>query len=439
MKLKCVTLGCKLNYYESCALSEALVARDYELVKDGPADVVLINSCAVTSRAGMQSRQRVRKEISANPGALVLITGCYAQYDPQGCAAIDGLAAVVGNPGKVDLPAWVVENIGQPKNEVAVFGLDGQLPVAALRALGTMGRTRTLIKIQDGCDSYCSYCIIPFLRQRSRSLAPAMVMAEISELLVSGCSELVLTGVHLGQYGLDLQPQTSLTSLLRQLNDFPDLRLRLGSLQPPEITREIIELIIDEQNAICEHLHLSLQSVVDQVLLAMGRRYTRQQIIQLVENIKRQNSRVTLGADLIVGFPTESGADFNETCALLADLPLDYLHVFPFSPRSGTKAAAWRSRSTPGEIKNRVTKIKELDRLMKIRCYNNNINVKHEVLFEKVVSEADRQVWLGHTRNYLRVKVIFAGSTGKDIFAGLRYPLVPDACDRGNFLLVKKD
>ncbi len=420
MRVKCITLGCKLNYYESCGLSEALEVQGFTPVAAGPAEVILVNSCAVTSRAGMQSRQRVRREIRENPGSLVLLVGCYAQFDPAGSAAIAGLGAVVGNAGKAEIPAWVAAHAGQVPAIPAVFGLEGSLPVAALRVSGFPGRSRALLKIQDGCNAFCSYCIIPFLRRRSRSLPPAAVLAEAENLAAAGYGELGLTGVHLGQYGLDLQPPTRLASLLEELERLPRVRrLRLGSLQPPEIDRELAALVTAADSKVCEHLHLSLQSLANGVLQAMGRRYTREQINRLATEIKRCNPRVTLGADLIVGFPAESRADFQAVCRALAELPLDYLHVFPYSPRPGTRAAAWPPAAPEKEIKERVAVVREIGAAMKRRCYEANVGREHEVVLEKkLAAPAGAAAWSGHTRNYLQVRVTFAAGAGSSLRPG---------------------
>jgi threonylcarbamoyladenosine tRNA methylthiotransferase MtaB len=216
-------------------------------------------------------------------------------------------------------------------------------------------------------------------------------------------------------------------------------RLRLGSLQPPEITAGIIDLLVDENSCVCEHLHLSLQSLVDRVLEAMGRQYRQRQVIALVEAIKRRHPRVTLGADLIVGFPAAGRDDFRDTCRLLADLPLDYLHVFPYSPRPGTKAAGWPAAAGDGEIRERVAAIQELGAAMRERCYAANVGVEHEVLLEKPVAAAGKEpVWTGHSRNYLQVRVALSSPEARVLRAGDCCRVTTTGAEPGRWLRAKK-
>lgn len=382
--------------------------RGFQVVDRELADVVIVNTCAVTGKAGMQSRQEVRKAIKNNPGALVVMTGCYAQYDPDSGNSMEGLAAIVGNAGKAFIPAWISDN--KPcDSSVALperFGFSGFMPADALKARNFMGRSRAFLKIQDGCNAFCHYCIIPYLRGRSRSLEIAAILAEARAIADSGYRELVLTGIHIGQYGQDLEPQRDLAFLLEQLSAETRLRVRLGSLQPREITSPMMALLADEKNNVCEHLHLSLQSASDQVLASMGRPYRQKEIISLVESIKKSNPRITIGADIIVGYPTETREYFEDTLQALAALPITYLHVFPYSSRPGTVAGKIRDRVPAKEKKERVKILKEMEKIKKTISYNEFINQSLKIVVERVQTRKEGVFSVsGHSRNYLQVAI----------------------------------
>jgi threonylcarbamoyladenosine tRNA methylthiotransferase MtaB len=443
VKVQCATLGCKLNYYESCALAEEMTNRGFQVVRKGPADIVIVNTCAVTSRAGMQSRQEVRKALKKNPEALVIMTGCYAQGNPDAAGSIPGLAAVVGNAGKAVIPRWLDEHYAADpavgKRQPEAFGFDGSLPVEALKTRNFMGRARAFLKIQDGCNAFCHYCIIPFLRGRSRSLNGSEIIAEARAIAAAGYRELVLTGVHIGQYGLDLEPSRDLDSLLRELLRETGFRLRLGSLQPREITPLMIEMLADEKNNLCEHLHLSLQSADDMVLASMGRSYGRKEIISLVEAVKDANPRITLGADIIVGYPTETEAAFNNTRRLLADLPVTYLHVFPYSPRPGTRAAKMKDEVPSKVKKERVKILQEIGREKKRLTYRQYIGRPLDVIIERARPSGKMKGLLsGHSRNYLQVLIAGEMNGGPDAFLNRELRVVPHDGD-GDGLVARID
>jgi len=382
--------------------------RGCQVVRDELADIIIVNTCAVTSKAGMQSRQEVRKAIKKNPGARVVMTGCYAQYNPKIADNMEGLAAIVGNAGKSSIPDWLSDNeqLNPEAMQPESFGFSGSMPADALKARSFMGRSRAFLKIQDGCNAFCRYCIIPYLRGRSRSLEAAEIISEARAIADSGYRELVLTGVHLGQYGQDLSQEHDLAFLLQELLREFRLRIRLGSLQPQEVTPAMVALLADEENNLCEHLHLSLQSADDQVLASMGRPYGKKEIISLVETIKRRNSRITVGADIIVGYPTETDEAFAHTHQVLVDLPVTYLHVFPYSPRLGTAAAKMKDRVPSKVKKERVRVLRELEKSKKTIYYNEYINQPLKVVVERVKESKGMLTSLsGHSRNYLDVSI----------------------------------
>ncbi len=416
LRVRIETLGCKLNHYESAGLETALFRDGYfRAAKNSSADVVIVNSCAVTAEAVRQSLQAVRKAVKKDSGARVFLVGCAVQAEPERCRELAGVEACFGNAGKAGLCEWLrrepaTGGLGAP----VVKALDGELPITALRADVNRSRSRAELKVQDGCNSFCRYCIIPYLRGRCRSLPPGQVINEIEKLAAAGFREIVLTGIHLGRYGDDLggrEGEGFTRLLVRLARRFPDLRFRLGSLQPHEITPDIITLLLDPGSPVCEHLHLSLQSGSDRVLGAMGRPYRRAAIEKLFLRLADGRMRLNLGSDLIVGFPAENENAFQETRSLVESAGLSYLHLFPYSPRRGTVAASWVDR-VPAEVKKeRLMVLSEIAKKKKKSFINSNLDCILEVLLESRKGPASGappgtpRGWFGHSRNYLPVLV----------------------------------
>ncbi len=407
------TLGCKLNHYESLGLEAAFRRQGFVPGKLRDAGIVIVNSCAVTAEAVRQSFQTVRRVRRRNPAARVFLAGCAVMAEPDRCLELAGVEACFGNRGKEELVDWV-RKPAEAGNPPALVRISGELPISALRADSNRGRQRAELKVQDGCNSFCRYCIIPYLRGRCRSLPREMVLRECHELAAAGFRELVLTGIHLGRYGDDLGGGENLTALLRDLVAcFPDLRFRLGSLQPHEITPEIIELLLDPASPLCEHLHLSLQAGSDRVLAAMGRPYRRAAIELLFRRLARVSGRVSLGADFIVGFPAEDEAAFHETLELVASSGLAYLHVFPYSPRAGTVAASWPDRVPAALKKSRAARLADLGEEKRALFCAGQLGKRLSVLLEKRLgNEMENGAWFGHSRNYLPVLVPDDGKIG---------------------------
>ena len=409
------TLGCKVNFYESQGLAAEFRRAGWEVVKKAPFTAVVINSCAVTAEAGRQSLQSARRALKRYPEALVVLTGCEVVAEPEKVLEIKELGAIFGNLGKKNLVAELTRKISvdvSAENSSVAGDFSGELAIDLLRADSVRGRSRAVVKIQDGCNSFCRYCIIPYLRGRCRSLESKQVLAECKALADSGFREVVLTGIHIGRYGDDAEKRFSLTSLLRELTEkFPTLRIRLGSLQPHEITPEIITMLLDPGISVCEHLHLSLQSGSDRVLGAMGRPYRRSEIEEVFARLAPGAGRLAVGTDLIVGFPAETAAAFAETCGLVEKSPLTFLHVFPYSPRRGTVAASWPDRVPVTEKKGRVKQLVDLGRIKRDRFAKANIGEPLKVLLE--MKKDDRFAgpgWFGHSRNYLPVFIPVAGA-----------------------------
>ncbi|MCK5679287.1 tRNA (N(6)-L-threonylcarbamoyladenosine(37)-C(2))-methylthiotransferase MtaB [bacterium] len=423
------TLGCKVNYYESQGLAASFRHEGWEVVQQGSPDAVVINSCAVTAEAGRQSLQSVRRALKRYPGALVALTGCEVVADPEKVFEIKELGAIFGNGGKKDLAAQLTrrllgEQVVGAKSDPVDFS--GELEIDFLRADSDRGRSRAVVKVQDGCNSFCRYCIIPYLRGRCRSLSPDKVLSECRELVDAGFREVVLTGIHLGRYGDDAGKSFSLTSLLYQLvKKIPDLRIRLGSLQPHEITPDIIAMLLDPEVPVCEHLHLSLQSASDRVLGAMGRPYRRPEIEAIFAQLAEGAGRLAIGTDLIVGLPAETECSFAENYGLVEKVELTYLHVFPYSPRQGTVAASWPDRVALADKKKRAKKLADLGREKRDLFAQANLGKKLKVLLEsKKEDSCIGPAWFGHSRNYLPVLLPISVATQR-LQAGAEIEVVP--------------
>jgi threonylcarbamoyladenosine tRNA methylthiotransferase MtaB len=363
---KIVTLGCKVNQAESDTLAARLAGQGWRPA--GPAeqaDLCIVNTCTVTQKAAMQSRQAVRQAIQAHPRACVTVTGCYAETDPSALAAIPGVDYIVDQSGKAELDR-IIEAVG-PQRRAQPTRLTGSTPGAPppvapdVSASGPLrGRTRPFVKIQDGCDAFCTYCIVPYARGRSRSASADSIIGAVRHLAAKGFLEVVLTGIHIGRYGRDQDPPASLFGLLRLLEASTEgVRLRLSSLEPLEVTPEIVALVAGS-GRFCRHFHLPLQSGDARVLQRMGRPYGPGEFAAAVESIHRSMPEAAIGADVLVGFPGESEPAFRNTCALVEALPLSYLHVFPFSARPGTAAFDFPDRVPDPVIKARCRQLRRL-------------------------------------------------------------------------------
>lgn len=395
------TMGCKSNQYDSSALEDALRAASLDVVPfPGPADAYIINTCTVTGKTDYQSRQLIRKVRRTNPGSLVIVTGCYAQVSADELGNIDGVDYILGNPEK----GRVIEFIkrGRSPSPVTLVGPAGEGTPFTLRAKGSSGRTRANLKVQEGCNRLCSYCVIPMARGRSRSLALEDIEREMDSLVENGYREVILTGIHLGAWGADLTAPMSLASILSLIEKkgYP-CRFRISSLDPDEITDELIE-IMRSARSVCNHLHLPLQSGDDSVLRMMKRPYTREVFREKVEKIASAVPEVSVGADVIAGFPGEGEKEFEKTCSLLEDLPLSYLHIFPYSRRKGTAAAGYGGQVDPRAVRERCDRLKALDASKTAEFYKSFAGKEATVLIEFA---RDKKTGLlkGRARNYIQV------------------------------------
>ena len=366
------TLGCKVNHYESEAIIAALLSAGWELVDgDSPVDIHIINTCTVTGKASLQSRQAIRRAARRHPGARVIVTGCYAQSAPREIANIPGVREVVGTGAKHRIPQMLLSVAGP--EPVSAVGADAAHRLADFDDPGiivTGGRTRPFLKIQDGCDAFCTYCIIPHARGRSRSMLPESVVAHAQRLEAAGYHEVVLTGIHLGLYGRDLSPPVDLTALVRRLLSATGIaRIRLSSIEPGEITPALVEMAATS-GRLCPHFHIPLQSGADDILRRMHRPYNRNDFRELVLAIRDRMPDAAIGVDTLIGFPGESPRAFEQTHALIQALPVTYLHVFPFSPRPGTPAAGFPERVAAGDIKRRCGVMRALGQAKKTAFFS---------------------------------------------------------------------
>jgi len=422
------TLGCKVNQFESEALEQALFNQGYRTVggKD-EADICIINTCTVTQKASMQSRQAIRQAIRTHPGARILVTGCYAQTEPEAIHSIAGVHDIVGHNDKIKIPERLSQtetlknqSAEKPKNlkteaprresyEEPTFPSLRASPLPSIALHRGQSRTRPFLKIQDGCNAFCTYCIVPFARGRSRSLPMDTVLESIGRLKADGIHEIVLTGIHLGQYGLDLTPGICLTDLLAAVESAGLMeRIRISSIEPAEVSDELIDRVAGSQG-FCHHLHIPLQSGDNDVLKRMNRPYTREMFHHLLCRIHDRIPDAAIGADVLVGFPGESNAAFDQTVSLIEALPITYLHVFPFSPRKGTPAYGFKDQIPHSVVKARCSTLRALGKAKKKTFYRSHIGKEVEILIEGVRDEATGLL-RGLTSNYIPVMV-----EGKDL------------------------
>jgi threonylcarbamoyladenosine tRNA methylthiotransferase MtaB len=352
MRIAFATVGCRLNQFETDALRGKARAADHRVVAfEAGADVYVINTCTITAEADADSRQLVRRAIRSNPEALVVVTGCYAQAQPETVAAIPGVDLVIGNGEKAALLAEIeaARRDGSARVRVGEMGAISRMDADEYGPGVDPDRTRAFLKVQDGCNYACSFCIVPAVRGPNRSQPPARVLEAVQRLHAAGFPEVVLTGIHLGTYGRDLNPRTTLVALCERIAALPEgPRVRLSSLDPHEVTPELIRLLAGSPR-VCRHLHLPLQSGDEGVLRRMRRAHSAAEFRSLVERLVSEVPGIAVTGDVMVGFPGEDEAAFEKTVGLLEGLPLAGLHVFSYSRRPGTDAAEY-----PGQVSRAV-------------------------------------------------------------------------------------
>ena len=396
------TLGCKVNQYESASFASRFQEQGVEVVPfGGPADIYVVNSCAVTAKAGAQSRQLIRRALRANPGARMVVTGCYAQVAAQEVLDLtEQPICLVGNENK-HLLVDIALSRKMCDLEIYVGDISVKKEICDLPVQRFPGRTRCYLKIEDGCNNFCSYCIVPYARGRVRSLPPERVMEQVAVFVGQGYRELVLTGIHVGLYGQDLSPATSLLELARALAMADNgLRYRISSLEPGEVSPELLALMATSPQFMA-HFHLPLQSGSPEILRRMNRKYTVEQFVQVVESILTVMPEAAIGLDVLTGFPGEDEAAFLETRRLIEGLRVSYLHVFPYSKRPGTPAATMPEQVPQPVKEERVAELTALGREKRQAFYRRQLGSRHRVLVEGGKNQF--KLMKGFTENYVPV------------------------------------
>jgi threonylcarbamoyladenosine tRNA methylthiotransferase MtaB len=398
-----VTLGCKVNQFESEALIDTLEQRGYDLVSLGEGgDITIINTCTVTQRADFQSRQMVRRAFRSNPNSLIIVTGCYPQVEPDAFLKMKGVCYLLGNGEKNQIPDLLPSMRQGEFPRVQVGDIQKEVLFSETPLHSFHRHTRAFLKIQDGCNAHCSYCIVPRARGRSRSLQLERVVQNLKLLKEKGFKEVVLTGIHLGAYGQDLNLPCSLEKLINRIEkeETPD-RIRLSSIEPGDFSPELIS-ILSQSKKICPHLHISIQSGDDEILKKMNRDYDHSFLSDLIQELHLRMPNLSIGADVIVGFPGETEENFRHTYELVESLPFSYLHVFPFSRRKGTPAYEFPQGLNEIEGKKRTTEMRELGKLKRQTFYRRFLNQELRVLVEHRKEKGTGR-WKGLSRNYIPV------------------------------------
>ena len=407
-KVSFYTLGCKVNQYETNAMAQKFKEAGYEIVdmNDDISDICIVNTCTVTNMSDRKSRHSLRRVKEKNPSAIIAAVGCYAQVAKNDLEKMSEIDIVLGNEEKANIVQYV-EKFMENHNENKLIEIED---IASKKEFEDMGqityteKTRAFIKVQDGCNQFCSYCIIPYARGRVRSRNAESIIKEITQIAQNGIKEVVITGIHVASYGRDLGNENGLIELLEKINEIEGIkRIRLGSLEPKIITEEFMQRL-SKLEKMCHHFHLSLQSGCDETLKRMNRKYTTAEVKEIIERLRRYYDDVMLTTDIIVGFPGETEEEFETTYQFLKEVKLYKMHVFQYSPRKGTRAAVMPNQ-IDGNIKEaRSKKLIELSNENQ-KMYNQQLVGKDvEVLFEDREVEDGITYFRGHTQNYILVK-----------------------------------
>lgn len=393
-------LGCKVNQYESEAIAELFAEKGYEIVGiDEEADVYVINTCTVTNFGDKKSRQLIRKVKRQNENAIVAVVGCYAQTAPKELMEIAGVNLVIGTKDRAQIVEMVeqYDRANGVENHVSDIMKERVFEPLSIQKLAN--RTRAYLKIQDGCSQYCSYCIIPYARGPIRSREPQEVVAEVKRLAENGFKEVVLTGIHVASYGKDRR-DTSLLDILKQVHEVEGIeRIRFSSIEPNVVTEEFAQTMAALPK-VCDHFHLSLQSGCDKTLKEMNRKYDTEKYRQAAATLRKYLPKVALTTDIIVGFPGETEEDFRESYAFAEEIGFAKIHVFPYSPKRGTPAAARKDQLLNAVKSERSHTLIQLSDRMAADFLADAVGTDAEVLYERAVGDG---IYEGHTTNYMKV------------------------------------
>lgn len=420
-------LGCKVNAYESEAMQQALEEHGYEIVPFAPgADIYIINTCTVTNIADRKSRQMLHRAKKMNPDAIVVAAGCYVQAQGENIEKDPSIDLVIGNNKKQDLIEILASYEEEKKQEALqkrmhMIDINHTTEYEDLSISHTAEHTRAYIKVQDGCNQFCSYCIIPYTRGRVRSRTRADVLQEVERLAKSGYQEVVLTGIHLSSYGVDLKEKDSLLGLICAVHEVEGIRrIRLGSLEPRIITEEFVKQIAGLPK-VCPHFHLSLQSGCDATLRRMNRRYTAAEYKAGCELLRKYYDKPALTTDVIVGFPQETEEEFEESRAFVEEIHFYETHIFKYSRRAGTRADRMEGQLTENTKHQRSQVLLALDAKRKQEYMEQFIGRQVEVLVEEQIEAEGRLCWVGHTKEYVRVAFAAdAGMQNKNVLVDVR-------------------
>jgi threonylcarbamoyladenosine tRNA methylthiotransferase MtaB len=390
VKYAIVTFGCRVNQADSLGFEEDLLASGASAASPDDADLVVVNTCSVTASADQGARQTIRRIARANPNARIVVTGCYATRQPADVASLPNVVRIIPNGGKSHL-------VSDALTTAERFG-DGDGSCGARIEPGVAGRTAFTLRVQTGCAEVCSYCIIPSTRGRPTSAPLADVLNKVERVTDAGFKEIVLTGVHLGSYGRDLSPRTSLFELLTSLAAMEkDALFRISSLEPMDCSRDVVDLVASSRS-FAPHFHLPLQHASNRMLSAMGRPYTISYYSDLVEHVRRRLPAASIGSDVIVGFPGETGGDFAELSAYLESSPLTHLHVFPYSNRPGTRASSMSGAVSGPIVRQRSAAIRAVSQRLTARFNQAQIGT-----IRRGLTLEDGRVVV--TDNYMKLRV----------------------------------
>ena len=392
MKVGICSLGCKVNIYESELVTNILKNNNYTVVDfEDKADIYIINTCSVTNESDKKSRKMINRAKKNNPAAIIIVMGCYSQVNAEDIDA----DIVLGNKDKSKIVEIIEEYIKTKQKKKIIYDLT-KVDFEKMEITNFDSHTRAFVKIQDGCNAFCSYCIIPYVRGRVRSKDPEDVIKEVTTLVEKGYKEIVLTGIHTGRYGTDIN--TTLEELLNKLVNIPNIyRIRLSSIEINEITPGIKELL-KENKVMAKHLHIPLQSGSNKILKLMNRRYNKEEFLSMVDNL-RDIPDISLTTDLIVGFPNEGEEEFNETIDTLKKIGFTKIHTFPYSKRKGTPAATMDNQVSPEEKKRRVHRILDLSNKYEHNFYESKIGK----IYDGVVEVHSNGTTIVHTSNFIPV------------------------------------
>lgn len=390
--------GCKVNQYETNAMTQKFIEKGYEVIEHSKkADIYIINTCTVTNMSDRKSRQMLRRMKEQNQNAIVVAVGCYAQVAKEELKKIPEIDLVLGNNEKLKITEYVEDYIEKNENQIEIEDVMHSKEFYDFGDVTFTEKTRAVIKIQDGCDRFCSYCIIPYARGRVRSRKPESIVSEIEKIAKEGIKEVVITGIHIASYGKDFKNDYRLIDLLEELNKINGIeRIRLGSIEPLLITEEFVNRL-KKLEKVCHHFHLSLQSGCNETLKRMNRRYTIEEFKEIVERLRNTYKDVMLTTDIIVGFPGENEEEFEETYKFLKDIKFYKMHIFKYSPRKGTKAAEMKNQVNGNIKEERSKKLIELSDENEKEYNEKYIGKEVEILFE----EEKEGLYKGHTQNYI--------------------------------------